>query len=89
IFIVIDKTIKKQGFEIFCNLRNNGIDINCDYECKSFKSQFRLANKLKYRYVLILGEEEAKNENIKLKDFDCGCETIIKLSELTTKLKNL
>ncbi|HPG29500.1 MAG TPA: histidine--tRNA ligase [bacterium] len=87
IFLAYDETVKNDIFGILNRLRVNSIPALIDYECKSFKSQFRLANKLGCKYVLILGGNEMTAGIIKLKNFEDGSETEIKLSELTDKLK--
>ncbi|MBI1870237.1 MAG: histidine--tRNA ligase [Chlamydiae bacterium] len=64
---------KLQALEIPCEM---------DYDAKSFKSQFRRANKLSTRYVLICGEDELKKGMVKLKDMDQGLESEVNANEI-------
>ncbi|MBI1883800.1 MAG: histidine--tRNA ligase [Chlamydiae bacterium] len=55
-------------------LRKLSILSEIDYEAKSFKSQFRRANKLGVKYVLIRGEDEIARKVVKLKNMVSGME---------------
>jgi len=52
------KETHKETYRLANQLHVEGIRAEFDYEGKSLKSQMRRADKLKARYVLILGEEE-------------------------------
>ena len=52
------KETHKEAYRLANQLHVEGIRAEFDYEGKSLKSQMRRADKLKARYVLILGEEE-------------------------------
>lgn len=53
-------------------LRTNGIYVETGYGDRSLKSQMRYADKIKARYVLILGEDEIKREKAILKNMASG-----------------
>jgi histidyl-tRNA synthetase len=59
-----------------------------DYEGKSLKSQMRRADKLKARYVLILGEEELKKGKAVLRDMERKSQEEIPLANLVETLKS-
>ena len=78
----------KEAFKIVMGLRNQGISCETDYLKRSLKSQMKYANKIGYRYVVVLGEDEIKNNKIVLKDMnnkDNNKE--ISLSEIGINLK--
>ena len=58
----------KKGFYLLNCLRNKGISSELDYEAKSLKAQMRAANKMKARFVAILGEDELGKGIIALRD---------------------
>ncbi|MBP7652363.1 histidine--tRNA ligase [Candidatus Dependentiae bacterium] len=89
VFLVYDESVKHEINELLTKFRKNNIRVLIDYECKSFKSQFRLANKLGCEYVLIFGGNEMKSGIIKLKNFSNGTETEILITELIEKIKPL
>ena len=53
-------------------LRKNDIKASFDYNPKSFGAQMKKANKINAEYVLILGEEEQKENAVTLKKFSTG-----------------
>ncbi len=58
-------------------LRTRGVYVETGYGDRSLKSQMRLADKLKAKYVLMIGEEELKKKNAILKNMsDSSQETI-------------
>ena len=64
-----EETIK-EAYQIINQLHLQGIRAELDYEGKSLKSQMRRADKLKARYVLILGEEELKKGRAVLRNME-------------------
>jgi histidyl-tRNA synthetase len=73
IFIVcLGKETKMLGFQIAHELRLKGFWVERDYETASMKSQMRKANKSQSRFTLILGENEIRSGNLKLKNMDTG-----------------
>ena len=49
---------RKVGFTLTAKLRGSGIKTEFDHVGKSFKAQFKYANKIDARFVAILGDEE-------------------------------
>lgn len=68
-------------------LRKNGIKAEKDYLGRSLKAQMKYANKINARYVVVIGEEEVKNNSIKVKDMGTGSEDEIKMNELLSYLR--
>jgi histidyl-tRNA synthetase len=60
----------KEAYRLANQLHLQGIRTELDYEGKSLKSQMRRANKLRARYVLILGEEELKRGKAVLRNME-------------------
>ena len=87
VFIAVtDQSLSGIGFGILNNLRNQGI--NCDYGyCrKSLKGQLRFAQKNGAKFVVIVGEEEIKDNYVLLKDMAKGSQEKIKVDQLKEKL---
>ncbi|MGE5630356.1 MAG: histidine--tRNA ligase [Caulobacteraceae bacterium] len=68
-------------------LRKNGIKAEKDYLGRSLKAQMKYANKINARYVVVIGEEEVKNNSIKVKDMGTGSGDEIKMNELLSYLR--
>ena len=74
-------------------LRRDGIKTEVDHAARSFKAQFKYADKLKAAYVAILGEEELNASKLKLKNMSTGTEELLELynavSVIEQKIKEL
>lgn len=66
-------------------LRNNGINTEIYLNNKKLKAKFKYADKLEIPYVIIIGEDEVKNNNFKLKNMQTGSEKIFEVSEDSLK----
>lgn len=54
---------------------------------RSFKAQFKFADKLGARYVAILGEDELRQGCVKLKDMAAGTETLLPMDGLEAAVR--
>jgi histidyl-tRNA synthetase len=81
-----DETAKK-AYQLINQLHLEGIRAELDYEGRSLKSQMRKADKLKARYVLIMGEEELKKGRAVLRNMVDKSQEEIPLKDLLTTLK--
>lgn len=72
IFVVYFNETKNYFVNVVNKLRENNIKVEFDYNPKSFGAQMKKANKINAEYVLILGEDEEKENVITLKDFATG-----------------
>ncbi len=59
---------KKAGFKLGQELRHKGYSCEMDFLSRSLKAQMREADRLKARFVLILGDEEIKKKVVVLRD---------------------
>ncbi|MFA5005202.1 MAG: histidine--tRNA ligase [Candidatus Omnitrophota bacterium] len=85
--ITLGKAARAKGISILSDIRKMGIPCDTDYEEKSLKGCMRKANDLNARMVLILGENELKNNTITLKDMVSGQQKQVALAELEKEVK--
>lgn len=76
----------RQAFLLMVQLQRQGLHVEMDYEGKSLKSQLRRADKLRARYVLILGEDELARQVVPLRDMDNSTQEEVALAALSTLL---
>ena len=72
VYIVYFDDTKEYFIKTLEELRKNDIKSSFDYNPKSFGAQMKKANKINAKYVLILGEEEQKENVVTLKKFSTG-----------------
>ena len=82
LYIVSAEETKQESIKIAETLRRKGFSVETDHMDRGFKPQFKYANKLMVKYVLILGEEEYKNQEVKIKNMENGEEKTMKISDL-------
>lgn len=83
----IGEEAKQLAFKILLSLRRQGISSEIDYQNKSLKGQMRLADKLGFEYVAILGEEELKKQTVVLRDMQNKSQQEVKIDNLAKRLK--
>ena len=88
IYVVYFDETKEYFIKTTEELRKNGIKVNFDYNPKSFSAQMKKANKINAEYVLILGEEEQKENVVTLKRLSTGEQEKYSLEETVRILKN-
>lgn len=64
-------------------VRKAGAYAECDVVGRSLKAQMKYANKLGAKYVLIIGDEEAKSGRAQLRDMEDGSQKEVELDSFT------
>ena len=59
---------KDYALKIVNNLRMNGFKVDCDYMNRNLKSNFKQADRLNSKYIIIIGEEEKISQVLTIKD---------------------
>ena len=84
--VSMDEDVSK-CFEIATILRNNNINTEVYLENKKIKAKFKYADKLKIPYVIVIGEEEIKNNVVTLKNMETGEQNTLKIEDAIEKIK--
>jgi histidyl-tRNA synthetase len=84
---VLGKETCKEAYRLANQLHLERIRAELDYEGKSLKSQMRRADKLKVRYVLILGEDELRRGKAVLRNMETKSQEEISLQGLVDTLR--
>lgn len=77
----------KKAQEIGFNLRGKGVFAVYDIIKRSVKAQLKYADKIKVKYVIVIGENELKTNKINLREMDNSTEREINLSDIETEIK--
>jgi len=80
---------KKWALKICQQLRENKIEIFESLGKDSLKAQLRLADKIKAKYVILIGQKEALQESAILKDMETGKQKEIKFEKIVKEIKKL
>ena len=68
-------------------LRENGIKVQVNFEDQKIGKKFKYADNIKVEYVIIIGDDEVKNNKISLKNMKTGEQQTIDLDEALKRLK--
>ena len=87
VYVVYFDDTKEYFIKTLKELRKNDIKASFDYNPKSFGAQMKKANKINAEYVLILGEDEQKENVVTLKKFSTGEQEKYSLNEVIEIVK--
>jgi len=75
--------VEEEAVRLVHHLRAGGIQVDKDYQQRKMKGQFKAANRLKAKYVLILGEEEQSKQIVNVRSMETGEQVEVAISQLT------
>lgn len=76
-----------EAFQLLFKLRSAGIPADKDYLNRSMKAQMKYAGKTGARYVLIIGDEELKQDVVLVRDMRAGAQETVKTGEVVSYLE--
>ncbi len=76
------------ALKITTTLRKSGVKADCLYESKTFKAKMKEANKRSLPFVLIVGEDEVKENLFTLKNMETGEQEKLSLSDIVKKVQS-
>ena len=82
VVMTIGEENKLAGLELVNYLRRNNIKAAIDYSSHNLKPQFKLSERLNARFVIILGEEEVREQKVKVKNQLTKEEKFVNMNEI-------
>ncbi len=76
-----------KSIEVSTKLRENNINTQVYTDKAKIKNQFKYASKLNIPFVIIIGEDELKNNNVSLKNMETGEQLTLTLEEAIEIIK--
>lgn len=80
--IPMSENEKKQAYHLCSSLRMNGFKTDIDYMNRNIKSNFKQADRLNTKYVILVGEDEVKTNVLTIKDNNTKEEYKIEVDKL-------
>ncbi len=87
--IALGDKAKDYSVKVLNDIRCQGYSADRDYTGRKMKAQMKSADRLKARYVLILGEDELEQGVIQMKNMETGEQKELSLDTLTEEIKQL
>jgi histidyl-tRNA synthetase len=76
-----------EGVKLVSELRNAGLKADMDHAARSMKAQFKYANKLGVKKVIVIAGDELEKGVVKLRDMENSTEAEIARAEILSALK--
>ncbi len=78
---------QEMAFKLLCDLRKHGITADMDFMGRNIKGQMKQANKYPASFVAIIGEDEAAQGKVMLKNMESGVQELVDITEVKNKLQ--
>jgi len=78
---------KKKSLKLFEALREAGISTAESLSRDSIKAQLKIADRLKVKFALILGQQEALDGTVIIRDMETGVQEIVPLEKVIDEVK--
>lgn len=85
--VTMGDAARAEGMKILRQLRDAGINADCDFVGRSVKAQMREASRQNARFALLLGDNELNAGSIMVKDLDAGVQEELPLPTALKKLQ--
>ncbi|WP_082233735.1 histidine--tRNA ligase [Halobacillus massiliensis] len=86
--VAMGEKAEQEAVRLTYQLRQSGIQVEKDYLQRRMKGQFKSADRLKAKYVIVIGDNELENNAATMKDMNSGEQKEIKLNEITDYLRD-
>ncbi|WP_181350557.1 histidine--tRNA ligase [Thalassobacillus sp. CUG 92003] len=87
-FVTMGSKADEAAVRLIYELRKAGIQVDKDYLGRKVKAQFKSADRLKAKQVIMLGDDELQAGNVNVKNMTSGDQQEMKLDELVPYLKH-
>ena len=87
LIITMGDEAKSAGLKLSKELRNKGLSSQMDPLERNLKGQLKYADRLGYKFALIIGDDELKAESVQARDLKNSNQEIVKFSEIYSWLK--
>ena len=84
----VGETAKRKSFEILEELRKNDLRVAFSFGKDSVRSQMKMADKIKAKYILLFGQEEVGREEIILQETSSDLQENVSMNRLVKVLRN-
>ena len=78
---------KKKSMALFEELRKEGFKVSENFAKDSLKQQLEVANKLRAKITLIIGQKELQEKTVLLRDMDAGVQEVIDQKKILPELR--
>ncbi|WP_164668512.1 histidine--tRNA ligase [Virgibacillus doumboii] len=85
--IAVGDETEEKAVQLVHELRENGIQVDKDYQGRKMKAQFKAADRLQAKYVMILGGNELEQQVINVKEMKTGEQEEVPIAQITKYMR--
>ncbi len=85
---VMGDAAKSYGLSLMRKLRLEGIHCEMDLLARNFKGQFKLADRLGAKYVVVIGDSELENKKLSIKEMATSSQEEVAMEDIVMQLKS-
>jgi len=86
---IFSEELSGQSQTLSSELRNKGINVNCYPEAIKLNKQFKFADKMGMRLVLVIGPDESLQGKVTIKDLAIGTQEMVDRKRIAMRVKEL
>ena len=86
--VAVDDATRRYAFSVLERLRKAGVSADADFEGRSLKAQMRSANRMKARFVAVVGPDEETRQTVSVKTMADGSKQTVALDDIVGHIKN-
>jgi len=83
----LGETAKKKAIRLFEDLRRQGIRVAESFTKDGLKSQLEIANRLKVKFTLVIGQKELTDGTIIVRDMENGIQEIVDFNKIADEIQ--
>lgn len=80
-----DRT-KRKALYLFEHLRKNGFHVTHDFSSSGLRDQLGMADKLRVKYTLVLGQKEMMDETVMVRDMENGSQEVVDIAKIAADM---
>ncbi|MBM6619703.1 histidine--tRNA ligase [Bacillus suaedaesalsae] len=85
--VTLGEMAKKKSIHLVNELRKAGLSVETDYLDRKIKAQFKSADRLNAKFVIIIGDEELERNVVSIKDLQAGTQEEVVIETLVDVVK--
>jgi len=86
--VTVGENAEKEAVRLAHELRANDIQVDKDYQGRKMKAQFKAADRLQAKHVIIIGEDELQEQVVHIRDMSNGEQVEVPLNEIVNTMKD-
>lgn len=85
--VTVGERAENEAVQLMHTLRSNGIQVDKDYQGRKMKSQFKTADRLQAKYVIVVGDDELQKQVVHIRHMDTGEQAEVSIDKVVSTMQ--